>query len=80
MRAYVLAKDIHVTRVTISFILFFIRGLWMIVDSELFQGLGLRVPPYGKSKQAGISSCLATQLGLMHIVAVAPTNKPLVLS
>ncbi len=30
-----IAKDIHVTCVVITFILFFIRGLWMIVDSDL---------------------------------------------
>ena len=32
-----LAKDIHVACVTITFIFFFIRGLWMIVDSDLLQ-------------------------------------------
>jgi uncharacterized membrane protein SirB2 len=32
-----LAKDIHVACVILTFILFFIRGLWMIVDSDLLQ-------------------------------------------
>jgi len=41
-----LAKSIHVTCVFITFILFFIRGLWMIVDSELLQRKWTRrVPP-----------------------------------
>ena len=37
MRAYMLAKDIHVACVIITFIFFFIRGLWMIVDSDLLR-------------------------------------------
>jgi len=41
-----LAKSIHVTCVFLTFILFFIRGLWMIVDSELLQRKWTRrVPP-----------------------------------
>jgi len=41
-----LAKTIHVTCVFITFILFFVRGLWMILDSELLQRKWTRrVPP-----------------------------------
>jgi uncharacterized membrane protein SirB2 len=41
-----LAKYIHVTCVFLTFILFFIRGLWMIVESELLQRKWTRrVPP-----------------------------------
>jgi len=41
-----LAKTIHVTCVFITFILFFVRGVWMIVDSELLQRKWTRrVPP-----------------------------------
>lgn len=32
-----IAKDIHVSCVILTFILFFVRGLWMIVDSGLLQ-------------------------------------------
>ena len=32
-----IAKDIHVACVIVTFILFFVRGLWMIVDSDLLQ-------------------------------------------
>jgi len=42
----VIAKDIHVSCVIITFILFFIRGVWMIVDSDLLQRKWTRrVPP-----------------------------------
>ena len=41
-----IAKDIHVVCVIVTFILFFIRGLWMIVDSDLLQRKWTkRVPP-----------------------------------
>ena len=46
MHDYTLAKYIHVTCVFLTFILFFIRGLWMIVDSKLLQRRWTRrVPP-----------------------------------
>jgi uncharacterized membrane protein SirB2 len=42
----VIAKDIHVACVILTFILFFTRGLWMIVDSDLLQRKWTkRVPP-----------------------------------
>ena len=41
-----IAKDIHVTCVILTFILFFIRGIWMIIDSDLLQRKWTRrVPP-----------------------------------
>ena len=41
-----IAKDIHVVCVIVTFILFFVRGLWMIVDSDLLQRKWTkRVPP-----------------------------------
>ena len=41
-----IAKDIHVSCVIVTFILFFIRGIWVIVDSELLQRKWTRrVPP-----------------------------------
>ncbi len=41
-----MAKDIHVSCVVITFILFFIRGIWMIIDSDLLQRKWTRrVPP-----------------------------------
>jgi len=41
-----LVKDIHVACVVLTFSLFFIRGLWMIVDSDLLQRKwARRVPP-----------------------------------
>jgi len=42
----VIAKDIHVSSVIITFILFFIRGVWMIVDSNLSRRKWTRrIPP-----------------------------------
>jgi len=42
----VIAKDIHVSCVIITFVLFFIRGIWMIIDSDLLQRKWTRrVPP-----------------------------------
>jgi len=42
----VIAKDIHVSCVIITFILFFIRGIWMIIDSDLLQRKwARRIPP-----------------------------------
>ena len=41
-----LVKHIHVACVVLTFSLFFIRGLWMIVDSDLLQRKWTRrVPP-----------------------------------
>ena len=41
-----IAKDIHVACVIVTFILFFVRGLWMIVDSDLLQRKWTkRIPP-----------------------------------
>lgn len=40
------AKDIHVACVIVTFILFFVRGLWMILDSDLLQRKWTkRIPP-----------------------------------
>jgi len=42
----VIVKDIHVTCVIVTFVLFFIRGLWMILDAEILQRKWVkRVPP-----------------------------------
>jgi len=42
----VIAKYIHVSSVIATFILFFIRGIWMISDSDLLQHKwAKRVPP-----------------------------------
>jgi uncharacterized membrane protein SirB2 len=42
----VIAKDIHVSCVILTFVLFFIRGVWMIIDSDLLQRKWTkRVPP-----------------------------------
>jgi len=42
----VIAKYIHVSCVVVTFILFFIRGIWMIIDSELLQRKWTRrIPP-----------------------------------
>lgn len=41
-----IAKYIHVSCVVITFVLFFIRGLWMIFDSDLLQRKwARRLPP-----------------------------------
>lgn len=41
-----IAKDIHVSCVIVTFLLFFVRGLWMIVDSDLLQRKWAKwVPP-----------------------------------
>ena len=41
-----IAKDIHVSCVVITFVLFFVRGIWMILDSDILrQKWTRRVPP-----------------------------------
>lgn len=41
-----IAKDIHVACVIVTFILFFVRGLWMILDSDLLRRKWTkRIPP-----------------------------------
>ena len=41
-----IAKDIHVSCVILTFVLFFVRGVWMIIDSDLLQRKWTkRVPP-----------------------------------
>jgi uncharacterized membrane protein SirB2 len=41
-----IAKSIHVSCVILTFVLFFIRGVWVIVDSDLLQRKwAKRVPP-----------------------------------
>ncbi len=42
----VIAKTIHASSVIATFLLFFIRGVWMITDSDLLQcKWAKRVPP-----------------------------------
>lgn len=46
MQDMILAKYVHVTCVILTFILFFIRGVWMIRESKLLQQTWTRrVPP-----------------------------------
>ncbi|HHJ17448.1 MAG TPA: regulator SirB [Gammaproteobacteria bacterium] len=41
-----IAKDIHVSFVVITFVLFFVRGIWMIVDADILQRKWTRrLPP-----------------------------------
>ncbi|MGD2138675.1 MAG: SirB2 family protein [Gammaproteobacteria bacterium] len=41
-----LAKDIHVACVLLTFVLFFVRGVWMVVDSDLLhRSWARRIPP-----------------------------------
>ncbi len=40
-----LAKDIHIASVVLTFVLFFVRGIWMMVDSELLQRKWTRLVP-----------------------------------
>jgi uncharacterized membrane protein SirB2 len=40
-----LAKDIHIASVLLTFVLFFVRGIWMMVDSELLQRKWTRLVP-----------------------------------
>jgi len=43
---FMVAKDIHVACAFITFVLFFTRGIWMIVDSDLLQRKWTkRLPP-----------------------------------
>jgi len=42
----VIAKYIHISSVIITFMLFFIRGIWMIIDSDLLRRKWTRrIPP-----------------------------------
>ncbi len=43
---YFAIKHIHVGSVILSFSLFFLRGLWMVVDSPLLQRLWVRIVPH----------------------------------
>ena len=46
MNGYVLAKDVHVTCVLLTFIFFFVRGVWMIAESDLLKrSWARRIPP-----------------------------------
>ena len=42
----ILARNIHITCVILTFVLFFIRGVWMIMESDLLQRKwARRIPP-----------------------------------
>jgi uncharacterized membrane protein SirB2 len=43
---YLAVKHLHVTCVTLSFALFFVRGVWMIMDSPLLQKKWVKVLPH----------------------------------
>ena len=43
---FTILKAVHVTAVTISYALFFLRGVWMIADSRLLAQRWLRVVPH----------------------------------
>jgi uncharacterized membrane protein SirB2 len=44
--SYLAIKHVHVTFATLSIILFFVRGLWMLADSTLLQRCWVKVVPH----------------------------------
>lgn len=44
--SYIAVKHLHVTAVTLSFALFFLRGIWMMLESPLLQKRWVKVLPH----------------------------------
>lgn len=60
-----LLKHIHVTCVTLSFALFFLRGVWMLRDSALLQQRWVKIAPHTVDSVLLASAiALAWQLGI----------------
>ena len=43
---YPLIKHIHLTSVVLTFVLFFVRGLWMLTDSPQLQKTWVKIAPH----------------------------------
>ena len=71
-----IAKDIHVSCVILTFILFFIRGVWMIVDSDLLQRKWTkRVPPVIDTILLASAIALSVNIYQYHFVHAWLTAK-----
>jgi uncharacterized membrane protein SirB2 len=43
---YLIIKNIHILSITLSFILFFIRGIWAIQESDWLQRAWVKIVPH----------------------------------
>jgi len=66
-----LLKSLHITCVILSFILFFLRGIWMLRDSPVMRQRWVRIAPHSVDTVLLVSAiALAWQLGY------TPFNSP----
>jgi uncharacterized membrane protein SirB2 len=62
---YVLAKQVHLATVALSWALFFVRGVWMMVDSPRLNARWTRVAPHVNDTVLLLAAIyLATSYGL----------------
>jgi len=64
-------KYIHVTCVTLSYSLFFLRGVWMLRDSPLLQQRWVRIAPHIVD-----SLLLASAIALAWQLGISPLSAP----
>ncbi|MGA7180580.1 MAG: SirB2 family protein [Thiobacillaceae bacterium] len=67
MIAYSLLKHAHVTTVTITFVLFVTRGIWMLVESPRLQAKWVRILPHVND-----AILLASGIGLAVLMGQYP--------
>jgi len=75
MPDYLSIKSVHVACVAASYLLFLVRGIWMIGDSPMLRRRWVRVLPHVND-----ALLLAAQTVFFCIAAVAVTRSPLVLA
>jgi uncharacterized membrane protein SirB2 len=63
--SYALAKQVHLATITLSWLLFFVRGVWMIADSPRLAARWVRVAPHVNDTVLLLAAIyLATYYGL----------------
>lgn len=65
--AYTLIKHLHLTTISVTFVLFVLRGFWMMADSPRLRARWVRVVPH-----ANDTLLLASGLGLAFLMQQYP--------
>jgi uncharacterized membrane protein SirB2 len=64
---YAALKQVHLVTVTVSFCLFFVRGLWMVRDSEQLHRRWVRIVPHLND-----TVLLLSAIGMLTVIGQSP--------
>jgi len=68
---YLLLRHVHVATLYISLALFLLRGLWMILESDLLQAKVVRILPHVND-----TLLLAAAIGMLVVAGMNPLEQP----